>query len=114
MAPRLQARPILTLGYRGVLGLTSATFGLDPLAAIAADPRANRPSDPIWKRQAEARRLAIYLSVTEADLPMSLVGDLAGITKQGVSKLLHEIEDARDDPRVDQLLDRVAAAISAK
>ena len=42
---------------------------------------------------------------------MTLAGDLAGITKQGVSKLLREIEDARDDPTVDRLLDRIAAAV---
>lgn len=111
MAPRLEARPILTLGYRGVLGLTAATMGLDPLQAIAADPRGNRPSDPIWRGQAEARRLAVYLAVTEANLPMTLAGELAGMTKQGISKLLREIEDARDDPTLDRLLDRVAEAV---
>jgi hypothetical protein len=111
MAVRLEARPILTLGYRGVLGLTAATLGIDPVAAVMADPLANRPSDPLWAAQAKARRLALYLGVTEANLPMTLAGELAGITKQGVSKLLREIEDARDDPTLDHLLDRVAAAV---
>jgi len=108
---RLEAGPILSLGYRGVLGLVAAEMGLAPLPAVLADPRANRPNDPLWRAQANARGRALYLAVTEANLPMTLAGELAGITKQGVSKVLREIEDSRDDAATDALIERVAAAV---
>lgn len=108
---RLDARPILRLGYRGTLGLVAADMGLVALDAVLADPGANRPNDALWAAQSLARRRALYLAVTEANIPMTLAGELAGITKQGVSKALREVEDSRDDPAVDRLLDRIAAAV---
>lgn len=108
---RIEAGPVLALGYRGVLGLMAAEMGLKALPAVLADPRANRPNDPLWRAQATARGRALYLVVTEACVPMSLAGDLAGITKQGVSKVLREIEDSRDDAAVDALIERVAEAV---
>lgn len=108
---RLEAGPILALGYRGVLGFVAAEMRIDPLAAVLADPRANQPNNPTWRAQANARGRALYVAITEANLPMTLAGELAGITKQGVSKVLREIEDSRDDAAVDALLERVAAAV---
>lgn len=108
---RLEGAPILALGYRGVLGLVAGEMGLAPLPAVVADPLANRPNDPLWRAQAQARARALYLAVTETCIPMSLAASLAGISKQRVSLALREIEDAREDPTVDRLLERVAEAV---
>lgn len=102
---------VLVLAYRGALGLVASAMGLDPVEAIRADPQANRPFDPLWRSQATARARALYVLNIEALVPMSLAGELAGVTKQAVSKVLRQIEDSRDDPTIDAMIERIAAAV---
>lgn len=47
---------------------------------------------------------ALYLLVTGCNLPGAVAGEVAGCTKQNVSKLLRKVEDRRDDAVFDQAL----------
>lgn len=102
---RRQARdpqPFIAAVYRGLLVSLAHEAGLDPDQVINANPRHERGTI------ARARMRAFYLMVTEFDLTMTAVATIAGVTKQAISKSMREIEDERDDPVIDALLDRVA------
>lgn len=88
--------------YRAFMAMQAVHLGLDAEAVVWAVP------DDLaqWRAAAPARHRAIYLTVTALDIPISEMAEAVGITKQGVSKLLREIEDARDDGDLDQDLER--------
>lgn len=71
-------------------------------------PRQRRIGQPQWDAVFRARRLAIYLTVTEYDRQGIYVARAAGVTKQTVSYLLRQVEDWRDRPEIEALLARIA------
>lgn len=56
----------------------------------------------------------LYLLVTCGNVPGALAAEVAGCTKQNVSKLLRKVEDRRDDPHFDALLDSFEQAFFGK
>ena len=104
-----RARPVFPALYRLFLTTLAQRDGLDPLAVAEADPQANAKGDPAWRAAAVVRHRAIYLTVTTLDVPGSVAGALAGVSKQAVSKVLRSVEDSRDDPAIDLLLSEAAA-----
>lgn len=47
---------------------------------------------------------ALYLLVTACNLPGALAAQVAGCTRQNVSKMLGKVEDRREDPAYDAAL----------
>lgn len=72
---------------------------------VQADPHANLKGDEAWLIAATVRHQAIYLTVTTLDVPGSAAAVAANISKQAVSKALRSVEDSRDDPAIDRMLD---------
>lgn len=82
---RLEARAALT-AWRGV-GFAVEATGIAP---------------------ADAPYARLYLLVTGCNVPGALAAEVAGCTKQNVSKACRAIEDRRDtDPSLDALLERL-------
>jgi transcriptional regulator with XRE-family HTH domain len=111
---RRQAVDFIAL-YRGVLAACSLFLGRDPVAIALADPKANRRGGAEeWSQAALARHVAVYIIQTEYCVTLATIGGVVGVTKQAVSKLLRRVEDLRDDPEFDALLNRAVIAISAR
>ncbi|WP_200962348.1 hypothetical protein, partial [Pseudovibrio sp. POLY-S9] len=91
--------------YQMFVGLLSQAKGLSPLDVVQADPHANLKGDEAWLVAATVRHQAIYLTVTTLDVPGSAAAAAAKISKQAVSKALRSVEDSRDDPAIDRMLD---------
>lgn len=58
---------------------------------------------------AERRAVEIYLMVTACNLPGAVVGEVAGCSKQNVSKLLRAVEDRREQADYDRRLSALEA-----
>ncbi|WP_143111095.1 hypothetical protein [Pseudovibrio denitrificans] len=91
--------------YQMFVGLLAQAKGLSPLDVVQADPHANLKGDEAWLIAATVRHQAIYLTVTTLDVPGSAAAVAANISKQAVSKALRSVEDSRDDPAIDRMLD---------
>lgn len=106
--PRGDRPTLIRAAYRGFIAALAARCGL-ALEAIASAKK----NQGGWTTErlaiAHCRMRAFYLTVTALDLSMSEVGRAIGLTKQAVSKAMRAVEDARDDPATDALLDQVAA-----
>lgn len=109
-APRdVRARLIRTC-YRAFVGALAPLMDVAADAVLAADPRtADRSAAAL--ALAHCRQRAFYLTVTELDLGVSEVARVVRVTKQAVSKVLRAVEDERERPDIDALLDRAAFAV---
>jgi chromosomal replication initiation ATPase DnaA len=58
-----------------------------------------------------ARRVSMYLAYTALGWQMERVGHAFGVNRQTASTACRRIEDARDDPHLDALLDQLDGAI---
>ncbi|WP_371346996.1 hypothetical protein [Ancylobacter sp. IITR112] len=86
--------------------------GADPDVALAPDTGTSRPMDPAWMLAARARGLAFYLTHVELQVPHTALAEACGTSKQRVHKAARTVEDRRDDPAIDALLSRAAAAVT--
>lgn len=84
------------------------------LDAIAADPHANRPRDLNWLAAMHVRQVAIYVLNTEAAVRGADLAKALGVSKQAISKTLKAMEDKRDEPAFDALLNRVHELMNAR
>lgn len=91
--------------YRLSVGLLAAEMGISAEAVLAADPRKDRGE------VARCRMRAFYVLVVAKRGSMTACAKVIGITKQAISKSMHAVEDERDDPATDALLDRLARLI---
>lgn len=98
--------------FRAHVLALAAELDLDGPALLAVDPRDR--THPDFSNANHVRRLATYMTVTGLDVPSRYVARAAGVTKQAVSKWLPKVEDMRDDPAVDDLLDRVALTLGTE
>lgn len=94
--------------YRLLLSWMAVWENLDSAAVLDDDPQAQDKQSPFKAQASLCRQRALYLIVTEMDVPLVVAGGLAGVSKQAVSKALRVIEDSRDDPSIDALLDNAA------
>ena len=84
---------------------------MSPLV-LADNPQAQDKPEPNRARpQASAAKGRFNLIVTELNVPLVMAAGFAGISKQAVSKSLRQIEESRDDPAIDHLLDEMAGLI---
>jgi hypothetical protein len=58
-----------------------------------------------------ARKLACYLASTTANCPPALVAKAAGLNRKTVHSHVADVEDMRDDPDMDRLLDDLSRAM---
>jgi chromosomal replication initiation ATPase DnaA len=66
------------------------------------------------RKIAEARQAAYYLCSTAFNLPADAVARLMGRHRSTVEYGLALVEDRRDDPAFDALMDRMTAAVQAR
>ncbi len=107
-------KSLLVGTYRGFLALIAREQGLDPEAVAASQPSLSKVSDPAWLAAARVRALAVYCTHVELGVPGRRVAEAAGMTKQAVSECLKRVEDLRDDPAIDALVERVSRLISGR
>jgi transcriptional regulator with XRE-family HTH domain len=100
--------------YRGWAAWFAAQTGIDAAGALASDPRLRANASPQWRRAAQVRELAVYCTVTELDLGGARVARAIGVTRAAVSLMLRRVEDARDDPSVDAMVEAAARLISGR
>lgn len=91
----------------------AAELDVSPDIALAPDG-ASCPEDPVWLAGSRARQLGFYLTNTELGVSVTQLAKACGTTKQRVHKAVNRIEDLRDDPAIDQLLDRASVHLSGR
>lgn len=77
-----------------------------PASAIAGGPRGDG-------RVSAARQLAMYLAYTVLQWPLAEVGAAFGRDRTTAGHACARVEDRRDDPAFDALLDRLEGAVRA-
>lgn len=89
------------------------------IAAVAAEldvPRKSVADVRRYREQpkcvARARRTAVYLTVVAHDVSLGAAARVAGLTKEGVRKALHAVEDMRDDPQFDGVVAKLEKEIA--
>lgn len=87
----------------------AAKLGLDGPTLLAVDPRG--VTDKNFADASRVRKLAAYLVVTGTDVTMESVALALGVTKQASSKWMPQVEDMRDDPAIDAMLNELADAL---
>ncbi len=92
-----------TSACRAAENLAAAAFGI----AVSAVRQANRGRAEI----ALARHTAMYLAHTSLGLSLSSVGRQFGRDRTTVAHAIARIEDRRDEPAFDRLIDWLAAAL---
>lgn len=85
-------------------------IGIPIEEARAPTPRGRPPG--ARRKAVEARHAAIYLAVTAFGRPIRAVSRVAGLPHQVTGRIVRRIEDARDDPRVDQFLTALEGELS--
>ncbi len=111
--PRHNAQMVLA-AYRGHIAAIAPRFGADPAEVAASNPAWRAVRDPKWLLAAKVRSLAIYCTVVEFDIPGAVVARAIGVTKQTVSAALRRVEDLRDDPAIEAIVEAAGRLISAR
>ncbi|WP_141401289.1 hypothetical protein [Cohaesibacter gelatinilyticus] len=97
--------------YHLLLGWMAAWANLNIMDVLKDDPQTQDKQSPFKAKASQCRQRALYLIVTEMDVPLVVAAGLAGISKQAVSKALRSIEDSRDNPDIDELLKHAAVML---
>lgn len=82
--------------YAGALAVAAPLYGVTAQAVMA---------DPMPKRHAHARQAAAYLLHVGLGYSCRRVGAILGVSHVAVSFALKDVEDRRDDRRLDMTLD---------
>lgn len=86
--------------------------GLEATRVLELDPGQRASPNRDWHRLNGCRQTAIYLAHTVFGLSYSEIATVAKVHPPGITRIVHEIEDAReDDPQVEQWLAQVEAAL---
>lgn len=90
-----------------------ALLAMQAVASVTGAPAASMQSRRRLDRQTRrARSLAFYLCHTEFGWPLQRVGAAFGRDRTTVSKACREVEDLRDDPVLDGLIERIGAGLT--
>lgn len=98
--------------FKGHFLVLAAGLQLDGFSLLQVDPRDR--SDERFGDANRLRAMAAYMTITGLNLEAIKLAAVVGVTKQAMSKWLGKVEDMRDDPEVDALLDRVAEALGTE
>jgi len=97
--------------YGGFVASIAVHMGVRPDDVHAQDPRLGATADPEWRRLAQVRQAAIYLTNTVVDVRQARLAHVLGLTPAAVCLGLRSVEDRRDDPDFDALLERLTADV---
>lgn len=99
--------PVLPAAARLVFAqmLVAHVYGV-PLDELMAPTRKDR-------RAAEARQVVMYLGHVVLRMSLSSVARVFGRDRSTASHACHRIEDLRDDPKLDQFIDRLEVLCTA-
>ncbi len=100
--------------YRAFAVIVAREMGVDPEAVLASNPRARANSCAKWRQAAHVRALAVYCVSVELGVEGASVGRAVGLTRQAVSTIRRRVEDFRDDPAIDALVERVGRMVSGR
>ena len=103
--------PLSPVAYRMLLVKFADMAGISAAMVLADDPKDQDKQSPDKAAASLCRQRALYLIVTELNIPLVVAAGYAGITKQAVSKSLRQIEESRDDASIDALLCDMARLI---
>lgn len=97
--------PIISGFYRLAMRTLAQLEGLDSDAVCATDFSVQRPKNRDWLTAARIRRFAIYLTVVEFDISGATMARAIECSPPNVSQALIQVEELREDPKIDELLD---------
>lgn len=100
--------------YRGWVAHLAPKLGLDAAYVLKIRPAARANFNAQWVKAARVRELAVYCAVTELNISGAAMARAIGLTKQAVSCMLRRVEDSRDDPTVDAMIEDAAKLISGR
>jgi transcriptional regulator with XRE-family HTH domain len=103
---------LVAASYGGFLAAICREQGLDVALVRAADPRAGKTADATWRATARARQLAIYLTNISLGVQQRVLARAVGLTPAAICLGLKTIEDLRDDPVIDALIERCARQVT--
>lgn len=89
---RAEAQPAMI--YRLCLLYVCQVEHVDFENVLAQDPKRRATFDPAWKRAADAREKALYVSHTICGVPQRQLAAAAGVTPAAVSLAMGRVEDA--------------------
>jgi hypothetical protein len=84
------------------------------IAACAFARQRKRGRKPKSVEPERIKRLAIYLTAVELQVENAELARAIGCSRQNVKQARDDIEELRDDGRIDALLDRCAALVTGK
>ncbi len=87
--------------YRVHLAQLAERLGLDPGRCLASSPGVCGDG----RYSAMPRRLAVYMTVVGIDVRPARLAEALGVSRAAITKMLHRVEDMRDDPRIDRMLE---------
>lgn len=100
--------------YGGFLAAVCAQLRLDVATVRVADPSLGQNTGSGGVAASRARQLAIYLTNTALGVRQCVLARVIGITPAGVCIALRNIEDMRDDPAFDALVEAAARQVTGR
>jgi hypothetical protein len=116
LAERRAAAPdtlLIRATYGGFVLAVAERLGVRPTDVHAQDPRRGATADPEWRRLAQVRQAAIYLTNVALGVKQSRLADALGLTPAAICLGLRSVEGRREDPAFDRMLEEIGAAVAA-
>ena len=98
--------------WRLIVFVEAHRAGLDPEYVFTIQPQHRANADKQWRAANGCRRLATYIAHTMFGLTYSELSEVCGISRAGISQIVHDIEDRREDPKFDGWLSTVQRAVN--
>lgn len=111
MALPRQPPAVIKSYHRLVMRALAQEKGLDPDAVLAVDLTRQRPQVPAWLEAARINNMAIYLTTVELQVENADFARAVGVSREAVRKARNKVEDLRDDPAIDALLNKVTQQV---
>lgn len=97
--------------HRLVMMMLANELQFDVVALLQTDFSVQRPHVAQWLAAARIRNLAIYLTTVELEVENVEFARALGLSREAVRKARNKVEDLREDPATDDLLNRVAMMV---
>jgi transcriptional regulator with XRE-family HTH domain/DNA-binding XRE family transcriptional regulator len=101
----------VAVSYRLAVALAADALQVDAGLVHRSDPGRRATHSASWMSAAEVRRLACYLLNVGIGFTQADTARAAGLTKQGVCEAVRAIEDRREDPAFEALVEKLTTAI---
>ena len=98
--------------YRLLVTLEATRAGIEPSYVLQISGEERKVRDLYWARANGCRQLALYAAHTLFGIPIKPLGQIAGISPQGISRICKIIEDGRDEPEFDAWLAKFEAVVN--